>query len=525
MAKPINAVIPSAVPTPVGTETRDLLFSPLGWVRRVALAAVAVATVLALLVGFNVAGLRDRLFGPATPQIDSIAVLPLDNLSPDPEQDYFVEGMHEALTAELSKISALKVISRTSAMRYQNTDKPMPQIARELDVDALIEGSVAREGDQVRITVQLIHGPSDKHLWAESYQRELRGILTLQSEVAQAVAYEVKVKLAPEERTQLASARTVNPAAHEAYLLGRFYANKLTDEALDKAIAYFEQAVRIDPDFALGHAGLASAHFERSIWGDVPFSQSAPLMRRAVLKALQLDENLAEGHTVLGAIEYVYDWDWTGAEKELQRALELNPNHVEAHMQYAFFLQAVGRSGEAIGHIQRARQLDPLSPTVYSAVGRVHYRARQHQRAIEYYRKAIELDPTYVPVYGRLAETYEVLGKYEEAQSALEEGSRASGPQTRRNVAAFGYLYAVTGQKRKALDAVEEFKQRESQGSYPIALIYAGLGDKDQAMAWLEKTYQERGFLVFLKTDPKFDLLRDDPRFQDLLRRMNFPEN
>ncbi len=520
-----GAVIPSGVPMPVGTESRDLLVSPTRSVRRVALPAVAAAVVLAAIIGFNVGGVRERLFTPAVPQIDSIAVLPLDNLSRDPEQDYFADGLTEALITELSKISALKVVSRTSAMQYKGVKKPMPQIARELGVDGVVEGSVAREGDQVRITVQLIHGPTDKHLWAESYQRELRGILALQSEVARAIARRIEITLTPAEQSQLTKARTVNPAAHEAYLLGRFYVNKRTDESLEKAVAYFDQAVRIDPDFALGYAGLGYAYMERTIWGDVLFSQSEPLIRQAVLKALELDDSLAEGHTVLGALKSIYDWDWDGAEKEHQRALQLNPNYADGHMQYAYLLLHAGRFGEAIQHIERARELDPLSATVHSDVGRVYYRARQYETAIEYYRKAMELDPAHVPVYGRLADAYEMLGRYEEAESALEEGSRAAGPHSRRNVAAFGYLYAVTGRKRRALDAIQDLRQRGPQASYQIALIYLGLGEKDQAMAWLEKAQQERVFLDFVKTEPKLDPLRDDPRFQDLLRRMNFPEN
>jgi len=327
----------------------------------------------------------------------------------------------------------------------------------------------------------------------------------------------------PAEQTQLARASAVSPAAHEAYLLGRFYANKRTEDDLRKAISYFEEATRIDPDFALGYAGLADAHRQRSIWGDVPFSESAPLIRAAVLKALQLDGSLAEGHTALGAIKFEYDWDWTGAEKDLQRALELNPNYADAHLEYSFLLSAVGRQSKAIEHIQRARELDPLSPATLSDVGRIYYRARQYEKAIEYYRKTIELDPTNVPVYGRLSNVYAVQGRYREAQAALEQGSRITG--ARRNLEAFGYLYAVTGQTEKALDAILELKQHGAQAYYPIALIYLGLGDKDQAMAWLEKAYQERVFMIFLKTEPRLDPLRDDPRFQALLRRMNFPEN
>jgi len=265
-----------------------------------ALALVVVPGLLVYAFFSNLGGLRHRLLGAPPPQIDSIAVLPLDNLSGDPEQEYFVEGMHEALTAELSKISALKVISRTSAMRYKNTDKPMPQIARELDVDALIEGSVVREGDQVRITVQLIHGPTDKHLWADSYQRELRGVLALQSEVARAIASQIRVTVTPQEQARLARTRPVNPEAYRLYLLGRYHWNKRTPEGFQKAAEHFQQAIDLDPTYALAYAGLADNYAVQPSWGTLLPRDAYPRAQAAAQKALELDASLAEPYTTLG---------------------------------------------------------------------------------------------------------------------------------------------------------------------------------------------------------------------------------
>jgi TolB-like protein/Tfp pilus assembly protein PilF len=525
-----TAVIPSE-PRPLSPqragEVEGPAFHSTRWARRLALAAVAAAAVLALLLTFNLAGLRDRLFGPATPKIDSIAVLPLDNLSGDPEQDYFVDGMTEALTAELSKIGALKVISRTSAMQYKDVKKPMPQIARELGVTGLIEGSVAREGDQVRVTVQLIHGPTDKHLWAESYQRELRGILALQSEVARAIARQVRVTVAPQEQARLASTRPVNPEAYRHYLLGRHKWNKRTREGFEKAAEHFQQAIELDPTYAPAHSGLADVYAVQPSWGFAVPSEAFPRARAAALKALHLDENTAEPYATLGYIKRYYDRDWSGAEEYLRRALELNPNYATGHHWYGILVSSLGRHEEAIAELELAERLDPLSPIISFALGRALYHSRRYDQAVGQFQKNVEMHPEFRSTFLFLGMAYAQMGMDQEALAASEKGSGV--PESNPYYGSIGWVYARTGRKAEAQHLLRRLEGQSSQQyieAPSIATIYIGLGQNEQAIAWLERAYEERGseWVLHIKVDPVFDPLRDDTRFQDLLRRMNFPE-
>ncbi|MFQ5758032.1 MAG: tetratricopeptide repeat protein [Acidiferrobacterales bacterium] len=490
----------------------------------------AVASMLAVVVGLNVGGLRERLWGGAgSPHIDSIAVLPLDNLMGDTEQEYFVEGMHEALTAELSKISALKVISRTSAMRYQDTDKPMPQIARELGVEALIEGSVLREGNQVRITVQLIHGATDEHLWAGAYERDLTNILVLQREVAQAIAREINIALTPEEQARLASARPVNPEAHEAYLKGRYHWNKRTARDLLKATEYFHAATELDPNYALAYAGLADSYALYSFYGVLSARESFPQARAAASRALEIDDTLVEAHTAIAFVTLYYDWDWAAAEIQLKRVLELRPDYAIARQWYAEYLSAMGRHEAAIREIKRAQEFDPLSLIMKSQEGAFYYFAGRYEQAIEACERALSLDPNFAFAYLALARAYEAKGMYREAMDAFRRATELSGGQTRDSLA-IAHLYAQSGRPREARKVLDQIlstrPEAQRLGSPYIAMVHAALGENDEAMVWLEKAYQEHHVRLFLlKVDPRYDPLRDDPRFQDLLRRMNFPAN
>ncbi|MDA2926372.1 tetratricopeptide repeat protein, partial [Acidobacteria bacterium AH-259-G07] len=456
---------------------------------------------------------RGEIPSVAPGEITSIAVLPLDNLMGDPEQDYFVDGMHEALITDLSKIGALKIISRTSVMRYKERNKSVPEIARELGVDAVVEGSVLRAGNRVRITAQLIHGTTDEHLWAESYQHDLSDILALQSEVARAIAQEIQIKLTPEEQQHLASVQPVNPEAHEAYLRGRYYWNKRSREGFKKGLDYFQQAAEIDPDYALAHAGLADSYILLAASNQLRPHEAFPKAREAVTKALAINETLAEAHASLARILSDYDWNWTGAERELKRALELNPGYAMAHTWYGEFLSFMGRHEEAIAEAKKARELDPLSLVINAFVGTALKNARRYDEAIEQYNKTLELDPNYG--YGRrhLIQSYLHKGMFEEAITLLRE---------RPGSALLGCAYAMAGQREEALRIVAELEQ-VSKERYVSGMpwLYTALGDKDRAFEWLERAYNRRyRGLISLRVQAMADPLRSDPRFQDLLRRM-----
>ena len=481
--------------------------------------------VLALVVGLNVGDLRERLFGGATPgRIESIAVLPLENLSGDPEQEYFADGMTEALIADLAKVGSIKVISRTSVMQYKGVKKPLPEIARELGVDAVVEGSVMRSGDRVRITAQLIDAATDQHLWTESYERDLRDILALQSEVARAIAKEIKITLTPQEEALLASARPVDPEAHEAYLRGRYSWNK---EDVKTAVDYFERAIDQDPDYAIAYAGLADAYAILGLWGITPPAEAIPKARAAVQKALELDDTLAEAHTPLGLIKFYFDWEWSAAQAEFRRALELNPSYALAHDFYAVYLAAVGRLDEALAEIKRAKELDPLSLRMDVALAFQFRLSRQYDRSIEEAQKVLEMDPSYWLAQLNLATTYRAKGLDEEiVLEAYRKQHVLAGDSER--VEAVDRGYAESGPRGAYLEVAEMLVARSKLryvSSIDTALAYVYCERKDEAFFWLEKAYAEGNpFLALLAVETDWDPIRSDPRFQDLVRRMNFPD-
>src|SRR5437870_5867791 len=482
--------------------------------------ALIAGTLLTLLVGVTLAYwlvFRRATTTARSPEIRSLAVLPLNNLSGDPAQEYFADGMTEALISNLAQIRALKVISRTSVMRYRGSNKSLPEIARELNVDAVIEGSVQRAGGRVRVTAQLIHAATDTHLWARDYERDLADILKLESEVARAIADEIRIQVTANERTRLASARTVDPQAHEAYLLGRYHLSKLNEEDLSQAIEHFERAIQLAPDYGAAYAGLSQAWLERGIWGAKTFSESEAPARAAALKAIELDEQLAEGHMMLGQ-QYIYDWNWTGAEPEFRRALELDPGILDAHTYYAYFLMALGRHSEAIREMQTAEQLDPLSSNTQSGFGRVLYRARKYEEAIPHLKRALELEPRNYSAYVRLGDVYAKLSQYDEALTMFEKAAQLR--DDGMHAARIARVYALMGRQREARQMLSGLKA----GAFDIAGGYAVLGDVNEAFRILEKAVEERNsLLVYLKEDPSFDNLHSDPRWQALLRRMNFP--
>jgi TolB-like protein/Tfp pilus assembly protein PilF/predicted Ser/Thr protein kinase len=495
-----------------------------GSARQIAYAAVGVLVLAAAGVATNVGGCRERLLSrEASPRIQSLAVLPLANLSHDPEQDYFADGMTEALIANLAQVSALRVISRTSVMHYKGTDKTLPQIARDLNVDAVIEGTVQRSGNRVQVTAQLIRGQTDAPEWAKIYERDSRDVLMMQSELAQAIVGEIKVHLTPQERQHLARARPINPDAYNAYLLGNYHSSKRSPAALAKGIEYFQEAIRIDPNYAQAYAGLASAYIERDIWAGLGIGKTADQIRAATLKALELDGELAEAHALLGEIHFQYDWDWPGTEAQYKRAIQLNPNLADTYVRYAFFLQAMRRDQEALAAVHRAVELDPLSASNICDEGRILYRARQFEKAIVRYQKALELDPGFLPALSRISEAYEELGKFDEALAAAQKLSQAT--DRRVGMRPLARIYARMGMRREAMEIVRTIEKEGSLGGneFALAAIYSALGDRDHAMAALEKGVQSRSLLPFVFVDPQLDPLRSDPRFQQLLRRAGLP--
>lgn len=482
---------------------------------------VGVATAAVVLIAVVV--LRKPLLVPAS-NIRSIAVLPLANLSRDPGQDYFADGMTEALIANLAQVRALRVISRTSMMHYKGTDKTLPQIAHDLNVDAVIEGTVERSGNRVKVTARLIRGQTDSPLWAKMYERDSQDVLVMQSEIAQAIVSEIKVQLTPQERLRLAGARPVNSEAYDAYLLGDYHSSKRNPTAMEKAIGYFQEAIRIDPNYAQAYAGLASAYIERDVWSGLGIGKTADQVRANTLKALELDGDLPEAHALLGWIYFQYDWDWLHTEAEFKRAIELNGNLPSSYARYAFFLQAMGRQQEALAAVHRAVELDPLSAWNIGEEGRILYRARRYEDAVARYQRALELDPSYVPALSRIAQAYEQLRKYDEARAWAQKYQQTSG-DPRLSLQLMARIYARTGKRREALEALRSFeKNGTGRGDeYSLAVIYSVLGDNDRAIAKLEKLVQTRSVMPFVFVGPELDPLRSDPRFQQLLRRAGLP--
>jgi serine/threonine protein kinase/TolB-like protein/Flp pilus assembly protein TadD len=494
------------------------------WRRRVALAALGLVLLLAGL-GWRLGWLPP---GPHPGQIQSLAVLPLENLSHDPEQEYFADGMTDELITDLAHIGVLRVISRTSVMHYKGSKKTLPEIARELKVDAVVEGSVERSEDRVRIRAQLIHVADDRHLWAESYERDVRDVLALQDEVARTIANEIKVKLTLQEQAQLTSARPVNPQAHELYLKGRYYWNKRTPEALNKSLEYFRQAIDKDPSYALGYAGMADAYamLGSGEYGILPPKEAFPKAEAAAMKALELDSALAEPHATLGYSKD-FDWDWQGAEREFKQAINLNPGYTTAHHWYAIHLTGLGRNTEAIAEIRKAESLDPLSIIISADVAWVFYFARRYEQEGEQARKTLEMDPNFAIAHMYLSYSYLHMAKHKEAVAEMKKAVDLSGGSLPM-VGNLAYIYALAGRRYEAIKILNDLKarsKREFVSPDVLAQIYTGLGDKDHATAWLEKGYEQRSdFTGLLKVLPELDPLRSDPRFEALVRRVGLPQ-
>ena len=487
-----------------------------------AVSAALVLALLAVVFALNVGRWRERLLSRTTsPSVESLAVLPLENLSRDAEQEYFADGMTEALITDLSKIAALRVISRTSVMHYKGTKKTMPEIARELHVDGVIEGSVQRAGNRVRITAQLIRAATDAHLWADSYERDLQNVLALQDEVAQAIAEQIRVRLTPQERTRLASARPVNPESYEAYLKGKFYLNKFTPEGTERGLAYLRQAIEKDPTHPLPYARLALAYNEIG-HGPAPPPDAFAQAKAAALKALELDRTLAEAHEALGEIKLYSDWgDWPGVGQAFQHALELNPNLAEAHRNYSWYV-FLTRRDEAVAEMKRAQELDPLTPLWYADLAWQYWSLGQYEKAIEEAKKSLELNPDFPFGLWLLGAVYADEGMYKEA-IAVHQRADAAGPEWRW---VLPRTYALAGRRDEARKLAAQLGKRSDPiYTWGLAEVYAAMRDKDEAFRWLEAGYKIHwSWMPWIRQNPAFKLLRDDPRFQELVRRMNLPQ-
>jgi TolB-like protein/DNA-binding winged helix-turn-helix (wHTH) protein/tetratricopeptide (TPR) repeat protein len=490
--------------------------------RRKTWLAVSVLIIAAVVVGVLSRQWLIERFRPV--KIESLAVLPLENLSGNPDEEYFVDGMTEALITELGKMHALRVISRQSVMHYKGTNKTVPQIAKELNVDALVEGSTLRTGGKVRITTQLIQANPEHHLWSESYERNLGDVISLQGEVARTIASQIRVRLTPQEQTYLASPHPVQPQVLQLYLKGRFYWNERNQPALEKGLSYFQQAIERDPKYAAAHAALADTYLVLVEDELMAPQEGLPRAQAAAMKAVELDDTLAEGHCVLASLRSDQA-EWSAAKAEFQHALELNPNYAFAHQQYAEMLMRIGQPDAALEEIHRARDLDPNSLVIQAVEGLILYNARRYDDAIVQLQKTLKMDPNFVMAHNFLGYAYEQKGQYDEALAEFRKLIALSdeGP----NPAYLAHTYAVSGNRREALRALSRLRHISTEryvSPYEFARVYAGLGDKDQVILWLQKAYAEQAvYLVWLKVDPRLDSLRDDPRFQDLLRRMNFP--
>ncbi|HKW63314.1 MAG TPA: tetratricopeptide repeat protein [Candidatus Acidoferrum sp.] len=459
------------------------------------IAAFSLVGIVAVLLWFNAGNLRARIFARShSLPIQSIAVLPLENLSHDPEQEYFVDGMTDALITDLAKIHALRVISRTSIMQYKGKRKSAPQIAQELNVDAIVEGTVMRSGDRVRITAQLIEAPKDRHLWAETYERDLRDILTMQDDVVKAIASEIKITLTPQEQSHLANVRLVNPEAHEAVLRGLYELHGTTAEptetlksqSVEKAIEYFQQALAHDPNDALAYAGLADAYSNLSTDYRAPL-EVMPKAKAAATRAIELDETLAEAHASLGYVALTFDWDWNRAEHEFRRALELNPSSPGPHAGYAQYLMFVGgHPDQSMQEMQQAYALDPLLPQSHGDLAWFLFLARRYPQAIDAARKVGSDDHI-------LALSYAELGQPEQALTAADRAVKST--QNPVRLSQIAAAYALAGRKDKAralIPVIEGQAQKRYVCGFNVACLYSALGEKEQAFAWLDKAFLAR---------------------------------
>jgi eukaryotic-like serine/threonine-protein kinase len=507
-----SAPLPAAEPARAPIGARRWLWGTLG--------AAALAGSLLLAIVLMARGERTVLPARIAP-ITSLAVLPLANLSNDPEQDYFADGMTAELIGSLQRMGSVRVISRTSAMTFKSTRKRLPDIARELAVDAIVEAAVSKADNRVRINVTLFDARSESPLWTDSYDRDLRDVLALQADLARAIAREIRATLTPQETTRFASAGPVDPDAHELYLRGRFFLAKATEASIDKAIQLFTQAARRDPSYAAPHAGLADAYtLLRSTY--LPPHVVMPKAKAAAARALELDPALAEAHVSMGGVFMYYDYDWSRAEQELKAAMGLSPNLADAHDAYALYLAAAGRHDEARAESERAQALDPLSLLILDDAGWIRYLGRDYAGGLAALKKAIDMDPGFWPAHRDLGLVYEKLGRHAEAVAELETARKLDrNPSILEMLGAAYVAWGKPAEARKVLDEMTERARSEYVCPYEVATVFASLGDRKQTMQWLERGVAERADCIpWAHSDAKLDSMRDYPGFAELLQRV-----
>src|SRR5579864_4614130 len=458
----------------------------------------------------------------------SLVVLPLENLSGDKDQDYFADGMTDELIANLAKIRSLHVISRSTAMAYKGTRKPLSEIARELNVDAVVEGTVMRVGNRVRITAELVQVSTDHHLWADTYESQMGDVLALQNRVSSAIVNEIRINLTPEERERLAKTPAVSPEAYENYLKGLYYWNKRSDENLTRAITYFERATALDPQYALAYAGLSDCYaiISAEIFGTMPASEAAPKAKAAAMRALELDPTMAQAQTSLATVKFNYDWDWSGASEGFNRAIGLNPSYATAYQRYSLYLIAMGRVQDSFAQIQKARELDPLSLSINFSLGWRLYMARQYDAAIAQSKDTLEMDPSYELPHLVLGQAYEQKGDYAQAIPELRKAVDLS-HGTPLMISALAHAYGRSGNRVEAEKLLAQLKIKSTTqyvSPYYLAIVCVGLGKNEEALDLLEKAFGDRSNgLVFLQVEPELDELRSNARFVALEHRLGFP--
>ncbi len=515
----VDIPAPQVAPNPGRRIWQQHKVTLLGW------GGLLLGVVLGSVGAYTLHEIRRPASGARQGTVRSLAVLPLENLSVLPEQEYLADGMTDELIASLAKVKSLRIVPRTSSMAYKGTHKPLSAIAHELNVDAVVEGTVMRSGDRVRITTELVQIASDRALWAETYESGIDDVLSLQQRVAGAIVSNIQVDLTPQEKQNLKAYQPSSAEAYEHYLKGRYYWNKRSEGSLTKAIEYFQRATREDPKYALAYAGLADCYsiIGAAIVGTVPAGEVAPKAEAAARRALELDPTLAEAQTSLATVMLNYNWDWPGAEAGFRKAIQLDPTYATAYQRYSLYLMAMGRTRESISEIQQALKLDPLSVSMNFSDGWRLYMARDFQGATRQLRDAIDMDPSFALAHLVLGQTYAQMKEYSLASTELEKAVQLSS-NSAPAVAALARVEALSGHQASArtrLDQLQAQGTRQYVSPFYLAEVYAALGSSNEAMDQLEKAYQDRSnSIIFLGVDPEFDSLRTDSRFQKLLQRL-----